>query len=59
MQRAGMEIAVDVDAAKCPFDRIDLPILVAIQLLKMIVGQIEPLGTRDAGRRTGTRIVAL
>ena len=59
MQRAGMEIAIHVDAAQGAFDRIDLPILVAIQLLKMIVGQVEPLRTGDAARRTGTRIIAL
>ena len=55
-----MEIAIDIDAAERALNRIDFPVLVAVQLLKMIMSQIESLGIGDAARyRTGTGIIAL
>jgi len=59
-ESAGIKIAVHVDAAERPLDRIDSAILIAIQLLKMVMRQIGSLRIRDAGRvRMRTRIVAL
>lgn len=54
MPRAGVEIAIDIDTAHRAFNRIDLSVLITVQLLKMIMSQIESLGIGDAGRH-GTR----
>ena len=51
LQRAGVEIPIHIDAAERPFNGVDPAVLIAIQLLKMVVGQIECLRTRHAGRR--------
>lgn len=55
LQGAGVEISIHVDAAECPFYRIYFAVLIAIELLEVIVGQIKCLRMRDAGgirRRT-------
>ena len=60
LQRAGVEISIHIDAAERPFNGVDPAVLIAVQLLKMVMGQIECLWTRDAGRRgSRARIVAL
>jgi len=48
LQGSGMEIAIHVDAAQCPFHGIDFAVLIAVQLLKMIMRQIQRLGMGDA-----------
>lgn len=56
----GGKISVDIQPPRNPFERIDHPITVLIQLLKMIVAQVASLRVRDApfaSRRAG--IVAL
>jgi hypothetical protein len=55
-----MEIAIHVNAAKCPFHGINFAVLIAIQLLEMFMRHIVSLRTRDAGRYgAGAGIVAL
>lgn len=59
-KRAGIEIAIHIDAAECPFNRVNHAVLIAVQLLKMVMSQIECLRTLHAGRiAAGTGIVAL
>jgi|SoiMethySBSTD1v2_1073268.scaffolds.fasta_scaffold5231741_2 hypothetical protein len=41
LQGAGMEISVHVDAAECPFYGIYFAVLIAIELLEVIVGEIK------------------
>ena len=60
LERAGMKISVHVYAAERPFDRIDLAVLVAIELLKMIIGEVRRLWIRHtSGLIVGARIVSL
>ena len=60
LQLAVMKISIHVDPAERPFDRINLAILVAIQLLKMIVGQVRELRIGHArSMGIGMWIVAL
>lgn len=55
-----MEIAIHIGPAKCPFNRVDRPILVAVKLLKMIVGQFKSVRVRNAcAKLIPTGIVAL
>ena len=49
LQGAGVEISVHVDAAECPFYGIYFAVLIAIELLEVIVGQIKCLRMRHAG----------
>ena len=57
---AVMEIPIHVDATECPFDRINFAVLIAIQLLKMVVGQIRGLRIGHTGSmRIWARIVTL
>src|SRR5512138_885785 len=50
LQRAGVEIAIDIDAAERAFDGIDFAVLIAIQLLEMIVSEILSLRAGYSGR---------
>jgi len=43
VQGAGMKIAIHVNTAEGPFNRVDHAVLVAIQLLKMIMGKFRRL----------------
>lgn len=55
-----MKVSIHVNAAECPFDGIDPAVLIAIKLLKMVVGQINGLRIGHAGMmRIGARIIAL
>ena len=49
LQRTRVEISIHVDAAECPFYRIDLAVLIAIELLKVVMSQIEHLRMRHPG----------
>ena len=40
-KRAGVEITIHIDAAERSFNRVNHAVLIAIQLLKMVMGQIE------------------
>ena len=59
-KRAGVEITIHINAAERSFNGVNDAVLIAIQLLKMVMGQIECLRTRYAGG-VGTRagIIAL
>lgn len=59
VQGAGMKIAIHVDTAEGPFHGVNHPVLVAIQLLKMIMGEFRRL--RAAYGRVSVRawIIAL
>ena len=60
LQRAGMEVAIHVDAAERALYGIDLAVLIPIQLLEMIMGEIQGLRMEDTRRLCGrTRIIAL
>ena len=60
LQGAGVEISIHVDAAECPFFGIYFAVLIAIELLEVIVGEIKCLRMRHAGGiRRRTRIVPL
>lgn len=55
LQGAGVEISIHVDAAECPFYGIYFAVLIAIEFLEVIVGEIKCLRMRHAGgigRRT-------
>ena len=55
LQGAGVEVSIHVDATECPFHGIYFAVLIAIELLEVIVGQIKCLRMRHAGgirRRT-------
>jgi len=55
-----VEIAIHIGPAKCPFNWVDHPILVAVELLKMVVGQFMSVRVRNAcAKLIPTRIVAL
>ena len=55
-----VEIAIHIEPAKRPFYRVDRPVLIAIQLLEMVVGQFRIVGIRNARTKmTPARIVAL
>ncbi len=55
-----MEIAIHIEPAKRPFNWVDRPILVAIELLEMVVGQFRSVRVRNAcTNMIPTRIVAL
>jgi hypothetical protein len=55
-----VEIAIHIGPAKCPFNRVDRPILVTVELLKMVVGQFRSVRVRNAcAKLIPTRIVAL
>ena len=55
-----MEIAIHIGTAERPFNWVDHPILVAIELLKMVVGQFRSVRVRNAcTKMTPARIVAL
>ena len=41
MWPAVVEIAIHIEPTERPFDWIDRPILVAVELLKMVVGQLK------------------
>ena len=43
-----MKIAVHIDAAECPFDGIDDAVLITVEFLKMVMGQIGCLRTGNA-----------
>ena len=43
-----VEIAIHIEPAKRPFYRVDRPVLIAIQLLEMVVGQFRIVGIRNA-----------
>ena len=60
LQRAGMEVAIHVDAAERAFYGIDLAVLIPIQLLEVIMGEIQGLRMKDSrGICRRTWIVAL
>src|SRR5690349_14060590 len=60
LQRAGMEVAIHIDPAECAFYGIDLAVLIPIQLLEMIMGEIQGLRMEDTRRLCGrTWIIAL
>lgn len=60
LQVAVVQVSIHIQTGEGPFNRIDLPVLIAIQLLKMVVGQIRRLRILDAGRAViETRIVPL
>jgi hypothetical protein len=46
---SGLEITVHIDPAKRPLHRVDLAVLIAVQFLEMIMGQIHRLRMRHAG----------
>lgn len=55
-----VEIAIHIEPAERPFNWVDRPILVAIELLEMVVGQFRSVWVRNACTRViPTRIVAL
>jgi len=57
---AVVEIAIHIRPAERPFNWIDRPILVTVELLKMVVGQLENIGIRNASTKMiPARIVAL
>ena len=57
---AVVEIAIHIRPAERPFNWINRPILVAVELLKMVVGQLENIGIRNASTKMiPARIVAL
>lgn len=57
---AVVEIAVHIGPAERPFNWIDRSILVAIEFLKMVVGQLRNMRVRNASTEAiPTRIVAL
>ena len=39
-----MQVPVHIDAAEGPFNRVNYAVLIAIQFLKMVMGQIEVCG---------------
>ena len=43
VQGAGMKIAIHVDAAKRPFNRVNQAVLIAIQLLEMVMSEFRGL----------------
>jgi len=47
-QRAGMEVAIHIEAAEGAFNGIDHAILITIQLLEMIVREVGILRVSDA-----------
>lgn len=49
VQGAGMKVAIHVDTAEGPFNRVDHAVLVAIQLLKMIMGEFRRLRAAYGG----------
>lgn len=60
LQVAVVQVSIHIQTGEGPFNRIDLPVLIAIQLLKMVMGEIRSLGIRHAGRAGGgARVVAL
>ena len=60
MWPAVVEIAIHIEPTERPFDWIDRPILVAVELLKMVVGQLENIGILNASTKMiPARIVAL
>lgn len=60
LQRAGVEIAIDIDAAERTLDGVDFAVLIAIQLLEMILDNIMSLWTGYAGGGGAReRIIAL
>jgi hypothetical protein len=55
-----MEIAIHIESAERPFNWVDRPILVAIKLLEMVVGQFMGVRVRNAcTKMIPARIVAL
>lgn len=56
---AAVEIAIDIETADGPLDRIDFPVPVSIQLLEMIMHELGGLRARHAVRAgVETRIIA-
>ena len=54
------EIPIHIEPAERPFNWVDQPILVAIELLKMVVGQFRSVRVWNACTKvTPARIVAL
>ena len=55
-----MKIAIHIESAERPFNWVDRPILVAIEFLKMVVGQFTNVWVRNASTKMiPARIVAL
>ena len=55
-----VEIPIHIGPAERPFDWIDRPVLVAVELLKMVVGQLKNVRVWNASTKMiPTRIVAL
>jgi len=55
-----MEIAIHIEPAERPFNWVDRPILVAIELLEMVVSEVRGLRIPHAGRAVvESRIVTL
>ena len=55
-----VEIAIHIGPAVRPFNRIDCPILVAIELLIMVVGQLKNVRVRNTSTKMiPNRIIAL
>jgi len=55
-----VEIAIHIEPAERPFNWVDPPILVSIELLEMVVGEVRGLRIPHAGRAVvGARIETL
>jgi hypothetical protein len=55
-----VEIAIHIETAEHPFNRVNRPVLVAIELLEMVVGQFRSVRVRNAcPKMIPTGIVAL
>lgn len=60
LQRAAMKVAIHVDAAQRPFNRVNHAILIAIQLLEMIMSEFRRLrATYGGGVGVWARVIAL
>ncbi len=55
------EITIHVEPAEHPFDRVDRPVLIAVELLEMVVGQCRIVRVWNTGANAmfSARIVAL
>ena len=59
-ERPGIEISVHVNAAECPFNRVNFAVLIAIQLLKVIICELRRLGIGHTGSLSmRARIISL
>ena len=60
LQRAAMKVAIHVDAAERPFNRVNHAVLIAIQLLEMIMSEFRRLrATYGGGVGVRARVIAL